>query len=220
MPSAFNTAAGLLAVMTMASCAPAPSSSAKATATGSPRVHSLKDLRDRNVVKQQFDYSCGAASLATLLRFYFGDKVSERALLLDMLGNLPPTEREDRIARGFTLLDLQKAALRRGYQAEGVALELPALTQLGGPVLLHMVIQEQRHFVIFRGVSGDRIFLADPNRGQVRLSVWQFAKRWTGIALALGTSGTEPSPHHALAVRPGEANLPETRTARNSLYQP
>lgn len=197
-----------------------PQHSAKSTVDGVPRLHSIKELRDRNVVKQQFDYSCGAASLATLLRFYFGDRVSERVLLLDMLQTLPVAEREDRVAHGFTLLDLQNAAIRRGYQAEGVSLELPALTQLGGPVLLHMVIQGQRHFVIFRGVAGDRIFLADPNRGNVRMNIWQFSQRWTGVALALGRGGAEPSPGHALAVRAGEVQYPETQSARGSLYQP
>ena len=35
-------------------------------------LRSLKDLRDENLVKQRFDYSCGAAALATILRYGFG----------------------------------------------------------------------------------------------------------------------------------------------------
>ena len=37
------------------------------TLAGTVAVESWKTLRDRRVVKQDLDYSCGAASLATLL---------------------------------------------------------------------------------------------------------------------------------------------------------
>jgi len=39
-------------------------------------VRTLKDLRDENVVKQRYDYSCGSAALATLLQFGFGESVT------------------------------------------------------------------------------------------------------------------------------------------------
>ncbi len=32
-------------------------------------LKSMKDLRDQKLVKQRFDYSCGAAALATILRY-------------------------------------------------------------------------------------------------------------------------------------------------------
>jgi len=32
-------------------------------------VRSMKDIRYSHIVSQQFDYSCGAAALATLLKF-------------------------------------------------------------------------------------------------------------------------------------------------------
>ncbi len=32
-------------------------------------LKSMKDLRDQKLVKQRFDYSCGAAALATVLRY-------------------------------------------------------------------------------------------------------------------------------------------------------
>src|SRR5690348_14751790 len=43
--------------------------------------HTLKELRDLNVVKQATDYSCGAASLATLLIYYYGEMTSEADIL-------------------------------------------------------------------------------------------------------------------------------------------
>jgi len=39
---------------------------------GSVGIKSWKTLRDERVVKQDLDYSCGAASLATLLNEHYG----------------------------------------------------------------------------------------------------------------------------------------------------
>ena len=44
-------------------------------------VKSWKTLRDRQIVKQDQDYSCGAASLATLLKGFYGQKLTEEQLL-------------------------------------------------------------------------------------------------------------------------------------------
>jgi uncharacterized protein len=75
-----------------------------------PLHHTVKELRDMNVVKQQQDYSCGAAALATLLRYYFGDATSETEILNLLEGSLSPAEKEEKSKRGFTLLDLKRVA--------------------------------------------------------------------------------------------------------------
>jgi len=43
---------------------------------GSIKVKSWKAFRDERVVKQDMDYSCGAASLATVLNEYYGQAVT------------------------------------------------------------------------------------------------------------------------------------------------
>lgn len=52
--------------------------------TGSGRyalkVTSLKEARFRTTVRQQFDFSCGSAALATLLTHHYGHRVSEQAV--------------------------------------------------------------------------------------------------------------------------------------------
>ena len=40
------------------------------------KVKSWKQIRDHNVVKQDLDFSCGAASIATLLNGYYNQKVT------------------------------------------------------------------------------------------------------------------------------------------------
>jgi hypothetical protein len=65
-------------------------------------LKSLKDLRDENLVKQRFDYSCGAAALATILRYGFGDEVAEREILKELFDLLSEDEEDLRRKEGFT----------------------------------------------------------------------------------------------------------------------
>lgn len=53
-------------------------------ATFSIPIQSWKTLRDARIVKQDLDYSCSAASLATLLNEFYGQSVTEEALLKAM----------------------------------------------------------------------------------------------------------------------------------------
>ena len=45
-------------------------------------LKNARQLRNENVVMQQRDFSCGAAALATVLVYYWGEDVSETTILL------------------------------------------------------------------------------------------------------------------------------------------
>jgi predicted double-glycine peptidase len=51
------------------------------SAIGVVPVRNWKALRDERIVKQDLDYSCGAASLATLLNYYYGQHLTEAQIL-------------------------------------------------------------------------------------------------------------------------------------------
>jgi predicted double-glycine peptidase len=181
-------------------------------------IRSWRELRDQDVVLQRFDYSCGAAALATLMRFYFGDDVSEAAILVGILAPMSADEVRDREANGLSLLDLKVYAERIGYQAVGVRLDYESLPRLMGPVLVHLEPEGYRHFAVLKGVRGDRVFLADPSRGNVRLPVDRFAKQWSGVALVLGKQGFGLPQSSPLALENQELVPNETLAARRSLY--
>jgi predicted double-glycine peptidase len=181
-------------------------------------IRSWRELRDQSVVRQRFDYSCGAAALATLMRFYFGDDVSEEAVLVGILAPMNRDEVRDREANGLSLLDLKLFAERTGYQAVGVRLDYPSLSRLTGPILIHLESEGYKHFAVLKGVRGDRVFLADPSRGNVRLPVDRFAKAWSGIALVLGKEGFGLPRTYPLALDHQELVPNETLAARRSLY--
>ena len=183
---------------------------------------SMKDLRDQNVVKQRYDFSCGAAALATILRYGFGQSVTELELLEELFGLLSEEEKEDARTEGFSLLHLQRVAQSRGYNAQGFRLPPEQLSLLGGPVLVYIEPQGYRHFAVLRGVRSDRVYLADPSRGNIRMPMYQFLDSWlqeggTGIIFVVEPR-TGLSDESSPLVPPGGAGLmPEVMTALEML---
>ena len=182
-------------------------------------VKTWKDFLEQNIVMQQFDYSCGAATLATLMQYYFQDDVTERDILENIVKHLNDKDFENRKKEGLSLLDLKEFAERRGYQAVGVKLKFSVLPKLRGPILVYLETSEYKHFAILRGVKEDRVFLADPSRGNIRMSVETFAKEWPGIALVLGKKGFGTPSEHSLAIQEKSPILNELRAARRGLYR-
>src|SRR5262245_28482315 len=115
-----------------AGCAAPPRRPGPTEASGAPpRFETWREQRDRHVVIQRYDYSCGAAALSTLLRYYFGDeRFDERDVLQAIVSRLSDEELKERIENGFSMLDLKRQAERLGYQASGVKLDLRALPRL------------------------------------------------------------------------------------------
>jgi uncharacterized protein len=178
------------------------------------RRHTLKELRDQYIVKQQLDYSCGAAALATLLTYYFGDETSERELLELLTANLPQDELKLKEKQGFSLLDLKKVAQTKGYRAAGFKLTIEQLQQLAAPVLVFVEPQDYKHFAILRGMDRGRVFLADPSRGNLRMSISRFLREWHGIIFVLGKSGEEELTTYPLALPRPDHIQPELLRVR------
>ena len=182
----------------------------------------MKDLRDENVVKQRFDYSCGAAALATILTFGFGDKVSERQILIQLFNLLSADEKEISRKTGFSLLDLQRVAHARGYKAQGFRLAPQYLGKLSGPVIVFIEPRGYKHFAVLRGVRADRVYLADPSRGNIRMPVYAFMDSWLrddgkGIIFAVEPKTGLPKRNMPLALKGGGLAQPEIMSVREML---
>lgn len=173
-----------LSAVTVAS-AETPGFANDRTERASARLKTVRDFRDDNLIRQQFDYSCGAAALATLLRFGHGDRVTERQIVADLFAGLAQGDAATREKDGFSLFDLQQVAQRRGYKAEGFRIEPQYLGQLNGPVIVFLETMGYKHFAVLKGVRGDRVYLADPSRGNIRMPAYRFLEAWmrggTGI---------------------------------------
>ena len=162
--------------------------------------HTVKALRDKDVVKQRLDYSCGAAALATLLRYYFNEPIAEAQVLKAIVSRLSEDELRLKESRGFSLLDLKRAAEDLGYRAAGFELRADDLTRLAAPVIVFIEPLDYKHFAVLRGIFAGRAYLADPARGNVRMSVSRFLGEWKGIVFVVGKPGEEAIGTHPLSV--------------------
>jgi predicted double-glycine peptidase len=156
------------------------STAGAASAERRSAVKSLLEMRRQNVVLQQWDLSCAAAALATILRYQHGEVVTERSVALGLI------DREEYIAnpylvrlrQGFSLLDLKRFVDELGYLGIGLGqLDLPDLLERA-PIIVPVHLQGYPHFVIFRGTLGNSVLLADPAFGNLTLSVEKFMAGW------------------------------------------
>jgi predicted double-glycine peptidase len=139
-------------------------------------VRSLREVRGERVVLQQWDISCGAAALATVLTHTFHDPVAERTVAQRMLGRTDPLR--VRARGGFSLLDMKRFAEARGYRAVGYrGLSLEELLATDSPIV-PIEEHEDAHFVVVRGMRGGEVHLADPAFGNRRMPVARFMDAW------------------------------------------
>lgn len=129
---------------------------------------------------QEWDLSCGAAALATVLKFQHGDSVSEREIAIGMMGRQEYLDNPAIVTyrQGFSLLDLKRFVDRRGYN--GVGLGQLTMSDLAkyAPIIVPISVHGYQHFVVFRGVLNDRVLLADPAFGNRTMSRSRFEKAW------------------------------------------
>lgn len=136
--------------------------------TGHILVKSWKTLRDKNIVKQDLDYSCSAASLATLLNEFYGQSVTEEALLKAM----------DKGDLRASFEDMQRALPQFGFKAKGFAATYEQLTKLKVPVVVYLKHRKDDHFSVLRGIDKNTVWLADPSLGNRTYSREQFLEMW------------------------------------------
>ena len=86
---------------------------------GQPIVNTWKALRDFRIVKQQLDYSCGAASMATILNEFYGMSVTEE----DVLTRMGATDRS-------SFQQLADVAPSYGVRAGGLMLSFDDLSNI------------------------------------------------------------------------------------------
>jgi predicted double-glycine peptidase len=148
------------------------------------QVESFKERRLRQVVPQTYDYSCGAASIATLLHYYYGRSINERDAVMGMFTE---GDKQEIRQRGFSMLDMKRYALEEKFQAEGFKFpDVVSLSKLTVPAIVLIDTRSYKHFVVVRQVEGDYVYLADPSWGNRRMTLEDFAQVWNDkVALVI-----------------------------------
>ncbi len=159
-------------------------------ADGSANVHttSLAERKFNEIVRQQFDFSCGSAALATLLTFHYNRPTDEMTAFRFMY------ERgdQDRIAQaGFSLLDMKGYLANLGLDADGYQAELDTLGDAGIPAIALINYRGYRHFVVVKGVRRDSVLLGDPALGTRLVARDEFEASWDNKVLFIIKSEPE-----------------------------
>lgn len=139
-------------------------------------VESWKMRRSQCMVSQAFDYSCGAAALATVLHYHYGYSLTEGDAIAGMFKY---GEQEDIKKRGFSLLDMKRFCQGIKYQAQGYRLpNVEVLKSLPMPLITIVKTQKYQHFVVIRRVDDKYVYTADPSWGNRRILLQNFEENW------------------------------------------
>jgi predicted double-glycine peptidase len=204
-------------------------------AEGGRPVRSVLELRREGVMIQKWDLSCGAAALATLLHYQFGEPVTEKEIARGLMSRAEYVGHPElvQVREGFSLLDLKRFV--QNYHATRVMVRLPKKTkpirmQLAslGPTALRIASHNAKrstfasvsvykgeglgqlelsdlieraplmvpvdalgynHFVVFRGVMGNRVLVADPAWGNRTMTIDKFQRMWLDYGEPMGHVG-------------------------------
>lgn len=138
-------------------------------------VTSLKDIKFQRTLRQQYDYSCGAAALATLLSHHYHTPTPEQDVFQYMYatGDKPKIHKE-----GFSLLDMQRFLASRGFRADGFKLPIEKLIAEKLPAIVLITDRGFNHFVVVKGAEDGRILIGDPSTGNRVVSMDRFQEIW------------------------------------------
>ena len=137
-------------------------------------------MRRDKVIVQEFDISCAAAALATILIFQHGERLTEREIALGLIDRQEYIDMPERVRlqQGFSLLDLKRFVEGRGYEGVGYGQMTYEHLLARAPVIVPINVKDYRHFVVFRGELNGSVLLADPAFGNRTMSRERFESIW------------------------------------------
>src|SRR5215510_3982743 len=122
-------------------------------------------------VQQTHTTDCGAACL-TMILHYLG-----RAQRFEEVRDRMGSGRDGVTARGIL-----EGARQFGLRGRGIRLDLQDLDYLTPGTILHW---QFRHFVVFEKATQSAVFILDPAIGRRRVTMPEFSRSFTGVALVL-----------------------------------
>lgn len=141
-------------------------------------IKSWIEFKNENLTRQDYDYSCGSASLSTILKYYYNLDISEKEIL-DTILESKGFNKEDKKEfedgdMTLSFFDLANYTKDKGFKAIGLALDLESLKKLKAPVILFVKIRKSEHFTIYKNMDKNYVYLADPNFGNIKVRISKF----------------------------------------------
>ena len=152
------------------------------------RLAPQTELMMETVIKQNYDYSCGSAALATLLNFSLGENLTEKQVIHGMLrhGDLYQIKK----LRAFSLYDMQRLCNVLGYEAQGYRASPEELKNPEyWPCIVPITFYGYQHFVVFKGIYGNHAVVADPFKGNSSYPLPEFETMWHDRIIFMVSNG-------------------------------
>jgi predicted double-glycine peptidase len=185
MKARINILAAAAGAVLLPACAAVPTDDGRfqlATHGGAMELNtaprSMLETRYDTVVRQQFDFSCGSAALATLLTYHYGQEKDESAVFRGMWRD---GDKEAIQKAGFSLLDMKRYLAAGGMDANGYKVTLDQVAKAKTPGIALIAPDGYRHFVVVKGVENGFVLVGDPALGLRRMDRDAFEKVWNGV---------------------------------------
>ncbi len=140
-------------------------------------IKSWIEFKNENLTKQQYDYSCGAGSLSTILTYFYDKNITE-TMILDSILKIKKVNKEKKELENSTFdlsfADLKTIANLNEFKAIGLAIEFESLYKLKSPVILYVKIRKNEHFTVFKAIDKNFVYLADPSLGNIKVKISKF----------------------------------------------
>ena len=136
-------------------------------------VKSYQEIKNEKVVRQNYEESCGAASLATLINTLDDNNLTELDLLKTMSGQKLYTDM-------VSFADLNDAVKKLGYESKSYKVDRKILENIISVPILVKIEDDPHfpHFVVIINHKGNYLQILDPSYGEYISSKREFYSVW------------------------------------------
>ncbi|WP_104721602.1 cysteine peptidase family C39 domain-containing protein [Helicobacter mesocricetorum] len=136
-------------------------------------VQSYQEIKNQRVVRQTYEQSCGASSLATLINLIDNQKLNELEVLKIM-------SEKELYTDMVSFADLEEVIKKLDFKSDSFRIDQRVLDKLTNIPLLVKIEDDPRfpHFVVIINHQGDFIQVLDPSYGEYISSKREFYSIW------------------------------------------
>ncbi|MDH5571653.1 MAG: C39 family peptidase [Gammaproteobacteria bacterium] len=166
-----------------------------------------QELRQKQLVRQQWDITCGAAALSTLMTWYHDIPLDEKTVANALLQTT--SVGRVRARGGFSLLDLKRFVEAIGFSGAGYGqMSIENLSDMNKPAILPIHLYGLDHFVVYRGQVGDRFYIGDPAFGNISMTKARFYEVWKSrIAFYVTSTHEKDFKQHNFHAASGDTSI-------------
>ncbi|WP_372942344.1 C39 family peptidase [Shewanella sp.] len=151
--------------------------------TYSKQIQSIRERKFEYVIEQKTDFSCGAASLASVLKFaYDRQEINEQKVLIGMLEHADLGLVKE---QGFSLLNMKRYLQSQGLRGRGYKVGEAEMSLLKIPAIVLLNDSGYSHFVVFRRHDEGLVYLGDPALGNRIMTMDEFNQKWNGVVFVV-----------------------------------